>query len=80
MSEGKPRSDKGDDEVFTGNECESNKNELEKEGEECESDDVEKDVADFEHEEMSHISVFKRQGLKRLSCFKQTLQLVLSSF
>ena len=71
--------DKGDDEVFSGDECESD-DELQEEVEECGIDDVDQYVADFEHEEMSHASVFKRQGLKRLSCFSHTLQLVVSSF
>ena len=79
VTEGEPRSDKGDDEVFTGDECESDNDELEEEDEECEID-VDQDVVDFECEEMSHASVFKRQGLKRLSCFSHTLQLVASSF
>ena len=79
VSEGEPRSDKGDDEVFSSDECESDNEELEDKVEECEIDDVDQDVADFEHEEISHASVFKQQGLKRLSCFSDTLQLI-SSF
>ena len=81
VSEGEPSSGEGDDEVFThftGDECESGNDELEEE-DECEID-VDQDVVDFELEETSHASVFKRQGLKRLSCFSHTLQLVVSSF
>ena len=65
MSEGEPSSGEGDDEVFThftGDECESDNDGLEEE-DECEID-VDQDVVDFELEERSHASVFKRQGLE----------------
>ena len=70
VSKTEPSSDEGDDE-----ECESDNDE----DEECEID-VDQDVVDFEHEETSHASIFKRQGLKRLSCFSHSLQLVVSLF
>ena len=61
-------------------EVEHNEDEEEEEEEEELGDDRDKEVADFDSHEARHGSVFRQQGLQRLSCFSHTLQLVVSSF
>ena len=50
-------------------------------GEQLESEgDAVVELNEFETEERTHDTVFTTQGLKRLSCFSHTLQLVLATF
>ena len=41
---------------------------------------IDRELAEFLEKEKIHSSVFTRKGLKRLSCFSHTLQLVVSAF
>ena len=60
--------------------------ELSKDDDDCNDDDVHElepeggAVVEFETEERTHNTVFSTQGLKRLSCFSHTLQLVVAAF
>ena len=40
---------------------------------------IDEEIQDFEDKEASLMSIFKREGLKRLSCFAHTLQLVVAT-
>ena len=40
---------------------------------------IDEEIQDFEDKEASLMSIFKREGLKRLSCFPHTLQLVVAT-
>ena len=44
------------------------------------ANDIDRELAEFLEKEKIHSSVFTRKGLKRLSCFSHTLQLVVSAF
>ena len=44
------------------------------------ANDIDRELAEFLEKEKIHSGVFTRKGLKRLSCFSHTLQLVVSAF
>ena len=75
MTKDKDHEEQSDDEVeFEDDDLE------EKEEEEDPSGVIDNEIVEFEKEEARHSEVFTKQGLKRLSCFSHTLQLVVTAF
>ena len=73
MTKDKDHEEQSDDEV------EFEDNDLEEE-EQDPSGVIDNEIAEFEREEACHSEVFTNKGLKRLSCFSHTLQLVVTAF